>query len=137
MHGCLKNKNIGINSFQKFSWVVFLMIEILKSKIHRAVVTDANIDYEGSITLSANLMKLANILQYQKVLVVDVNNGNRFETYVIETANDNVVCLNGAAARLVSVGDKVIIMSFCYVSTLPNDYQPTIIRLNEKNEVVQ
>lgn len=116
---------------------MFLMIEILKSKIHRAVVTDANIDYEGSITLSANLMKLANILQYQKVLVVDVNNGNRFETYVIETANDNVVCLNGAAARLVSVGDKVIIMSFCYVSTLPNDYQPTIIRLNEKNEVVQ
>ncbi len=111
------------------------MIEILQSKIHRAVVTDANIDYEGSITLSSSLLKQVNLSQYQKVLVVDVNNGSRFETYIIETKEENVVCLNGAAARLVSVGDRVIIMSFCYVDAIPDDYQPSVIHLNEKNEV--
>ena len=112
------------------------MIEVLKSKIHRATVTDANIDYEGSITLSSNLIKLANILKYQKVLVVDVNNGNRFETYVIESSDENVVCLNGAAARLVSIGDRIIIMSFCYLDEAPDNYEPTILLLNEKNEVI-
>ena len=88
------------------------MIEILQSKIHKAVVTDANINYEGSITISADLIKLVGLYEFQKVLVVDINNGQRFETYVIETADPNVICLNGAAARLVTVGDLVIIMAF-------------------------
>jgi len=69
------------------------MIEILHSKIHKAVVTDANINYEGSITISADLIKSAGLHEYQKVLVVDINNGQRFETYVIETTDANVICV--------------------------------------------
>lgn len=110
------------------------MIEILQSKIHRAVITDANINYEGSITISADLIKLAGISEYQKVLVVDIDNGQRFETYVIETADQNVICLNGAAARLVAVGDRVIIMAFKFIDCVPKDYKPIIIVLNENNE---
>ena len=72
----------------------------------------------------------------KKVLVVDVNNGNRFETYVIETDKDNIVCVNGAAARLVSKGDRVIIMAFGYFVDMTKDYQPSVIKLNEKNEVI-
>jgi aspartate 1-decarboxylase len=111
-------------------------MEYLKSKIHRAVVTDANINYEGSITLSRSLVEKAGLKRYHKVLVVDINNGNRFETYVIESPNENVVCLNGAAARLVTIGDRIIVMAFCYLNELPDNYEPTIICLNEKNEVM-
>ena len=114
------------------------MIEILKSKIHRAVITDSNINYEGSITLSSSLIKKANFVKYEKVLVVDINNGNRFETYVIESPDDNIVCLNGAAARLVSIGDLIIIMSFRYIDeNSVINYEPNIILLNEKNEVIR
>lgn len=112
------------------------MREVLQSKIHKAVVTDANINYEGSITISDELIKLAGLYEYQKVLVVDINNGQRFETYVIRTMDPNVICLNGAAARLVTVGDRVIIMAFKYVESVPNNYQPQIIVLNENNEVI-
>ena len=112
------------------------MIEILQSKIHRAVVTDANINYEGSITISADLIKLAGLYEYQKGLVVNINNGHRFETYIIETADPNIICVNGAAARLVAVGDRVIIMTFVYVDNIPKDYKPTIIVLNEKNRMI-
>ncbi|MDR0951799.1 MAG: aspartate 1-decarboxylase [Oscillospiraceae bacterium] len=110
------------------------MIEMLQLKIHRAVVTDANLNYEGSITISADLMKLAGLREYQKVLVVDVNNGQRFETYVIKSEAKNVICLNGAAARLVSVGDRVIIMAFCYLENVPEDYKPRIVLLDENND---
>jgi len=112
------------------------MMEILQSKIHRAVVTDANINYEGSITISADLIKLAGLYEYQKVLVVDINNGQRFETYVIESAYQNVICLNGATARLVTVGDRVIIMAFSLVDRVPENYKPKIIVLDENNEVI-
>lgn len=112
------------------------MIEMLKSKIHRATVTDANINYEGSITISEELMCAADIREYQKVLVVDINNGSRFETYVIKSNQSGVVCINGAAARLVSIGDKVIIMAFVYLENPKEQYDPTIILLNEKNEVI-
>lgn len=113
------------------------MIQILKSKIHRAIVTEANLDYSGSITLSNEYLKLAKIREYEKVLVVDVNNGNRFETYVISTEEKHVICLNGAAARLVSVGDKIIIMSFKFVQSENQDsYKPNIVLLNENNEVI-
>lgn len=112
------------------------MIEILQSKIHKSVVTDANINYEGSITISADLIKLAGLYEYQKVLVVDINNGQRFETYVIKTETPNVICVNGAASRLVTIGDRVIIMAFQYVESIPQKYKPTIIVLNENNEVI-
>ena len=112
------------------------MIEILQSKIHRAVVSDANINYEGSITIPTDLMELIDLHEYQKVLVVDINNGNRFETYVIETTKKNFICLNGAAARLVTIGDRIIIMAFKYVNNVPNNYKPKIIVLDENNEVI-
>lgn len=111
------------------------MFEILHSKIHRAVVTDANLDYEGSITLSSRLMVAAGIEEYQKVLIADVDNGNRFETYVIESDKNNVVCINGSAARLVSVGDKVIIMAFKLVDRKPDEYTPLIVHVDEENNI--
>lgn len=113
------------------------MIERLQAKIHRATITDANINYDGSITISADLIKLANLQPFQKVLVVDINNGQRFETYVISTQKKNEICVNGAAARLVSVGDKVIIMSFEYVAKTDDDYAPIILRMNDNNEVIE
>ena len=112
------------------------MIEILQSKIHRAVVTDANLDYEGSITIPTNLMELVGLCAYQKVLVVDINNGNRFETYVIETSKEKHICLNGACARLAAIGDRVIIMAFQYIDNVPEIYEPKIVVLNENNEVI-
>lgn len=113
------------------------MIEILQSKIHRAVVSDANLNYEGSITIPIDLMELIGLHKYQKVLVVDINNGNRFETYVIETEQENYICLNGACARLAAVGDRIIIMAFKYINKIPEDYKPKIIVMNDKNEVVR
>jgi aspartate 1-decarboxylase len=116
------------------SWEV-IMLEILKSKIHQATVTDANINYEGSITISKDLIDLAGICVYQKVLVVDINNGQRFETYVISTDEARTICVNGAAARLVSAGDRIIIMAFEFVEESSDDYKPTILILDENNEV--
>ncbi|MDE5945233.1 MAG: aspartate 1-decarboxylase [Rikenella sp.] len=90
-----------------------MQIEVLKSKIHRASVTEANLDYVGSITIDKSLMEAANIIAGEKVQVVDNNNGERFETYVIEgEAGSGCICVNGAAARRVAVGDVVIIMSY-------------------------
>lgn len=115
------------------------MIEMLKSKIHRATVTDANLNYRGSITIYEELMKAAGIYEYEKVAVVNINNGQRFETYVIEGKDpNNTICLNGAAARLVSVGDKVIIMAYRYIDEedLPPTYNPTIVIVNDDNEII-
>ena len=93
-------------------------LEMLKGKIHRAVVTQAALDYVGSITIDTELMDAAGILEYEKVQVVDVENGNRFETYTIAgEAGSGVVCLNGAAARKVQPGDKVIIISYAYLNS--------------------
>ena len=105
---------------------------LLQSKIHRGVVTDININYEGSITISTDSMSLIGLREYQKILVVDINNGQRFETYVIESAERNVICLNGAATRLVMVGDRVIIMTFSLIDKVPENYKPKIIVLDEK-----
>jgi len=87
------------------------MRTVLKSKIHRARVTEGNVDYEGSITIDKRLMEAADLVQYERVDVVDVNNGARLSTYVIE-GGSGMVCLNGAAARLVARGDIVIILSY-------------------------
>ncbi|MBP9637763.1 MAG: aspartate 1-decarboxylase [Bacteroidaceae bacterium] len=90
-----------------------MMIEVLKSKIHRARVTEANLDYMGSITIDADLLDAANLIPGEKVHIVDNNNGERFETYIIEgERGSGKICLNGAAARKVQVNDVVIIMSY-------------------------
>ena len=90
-----------------------MQIEILKSKIHRVTVTEANLNYIGSITIDEDLMEAACLIEYEKVTVVNINNGERFDTYVIKGGRDTgIICLNGAAARKVIVGDIVIIMSY-------------------------
>ena len=90
-----------------------MQIEILKSKIHRVTVTEANLNYVGSITIDEDLMDAANLIEFEKVTVVDINNGERFETYVIKGGRGTgVICLNGAAARKVAVGDIIIILSY-------------------------
>lgn len=110
-----------------------------KSKIHRATVTDADLAYEGSITLDPALMEAGDLLEYEQVHVVNINNGARFETYVItgERASGDVV-LNGAAARLVQPGDKVIIMSYAaYDEAELEGFQPRLIFVDEANGIVE
>ncbi len=110
---------------------------MLKSKIHRAVVTQADLDYVGSITIDKNLMEAADIVANEKVTIVNNNNGERFETYVIEgEPGSKVICLNGAAARLVQKGDVVIILTY----TLLEDgecatHKPKLVFVNEDNEI--
>ena len=92
-------------------------IEMFKSKIHRATVTEANLNYVGSITLDENLMDAARLLEHEKVQVVNINNGERLETYVIKgERGSGIVCLNGPAARKVAVGDVIIVISYCSLS---------------------
>jgi len=109
----------------------------LKSKLHRATVTDADLNYEGSISIDPDLMKAADILPFEKVDVVNINNGARFTTYAITgKANSAEICLNGAAARLVHVGDKVIIITYAHYSQNELDeYQPTIVLLGDGNQI--
>ncbi len=111
---------------------------MLKSKIHRATVTDASLDYIGSITLDTTLMKAADILPNEQVHVLNLATGARFETYAIEGEPDSgVVCVNGAAARLVCPGDKVIVLTY---ASLPDedcqDWSPRIVFVDEKNRIV-
>jgi len=108
---------------------------MLKSKIHRAHVTDANIDYEGSITIDKELMDAADILPYEKVEVLNINNGARFSTYAI-AGEKGEICLNGAAARLAIKGDLVIILTYCHVedNEAPN-LAPKLVHVNEKNAI--
>ena len=90
-----------------------MKIEVLKSKIHRVTVTEADLNYIGSVTIDENLMEAANLIENEKVQILNINNGERFETYVIKGArNSGVICLNGPAARRVAVGDIVIIVSY-------------------------
>lgn len=114
-------------------------IAMLKSKIHRAVVTQAELDYVGSITVDTALLKEAGILEYEKVQVVDIDNGLRFETYTIAgEENSGVICLNGAAARCVTKGDRVIIMAYC--SLTPDEaktHKPTVVFVDENNKITQ
>src|SRR5262245_60904449 len=115
-----------------------MMRWMCKSKIHRATVTEANLAYEGSITVDESLMGSADIVPYEMVQVFNVNNGERFETYAIPGPKDSgVVCLNGAAARLGVVGDKVIIISsaMVYESEVPS-YSPKVVFVNDKNKKV-
>lgn len=114
------------------------MRTMLRSKIHRARVTGANVDYEGSITIDKQLMKAADILPYEMVHVLDVNNSARFQTYAIEgEAGSGVINLNGAAARLVARGDIVIILSYCNVSDEEARlHEPKLIYVDANNAIV-
>ena len=114
-----------------------MTLEMLKSKIHRAIVTQAELNYVGSITIDERLMEAAGIYEYEKVQIADVDNGARFETYVIAgEAGSGIVCLNGAAARMVSTGDKVIIMSYAQMAPEEiRDNPPKVVFVNEKNEI--
>ena len=113
-----------------------MTIEMLNGKIHRAVVTQADLNYVGSITVDAALLDAAGILEYEKVQVVDVNNGNRLETYAIAgERGSGIICLNGAAARCVSPGDVVIIMTF--VQLTPEEaknHHPTVVFVDGHNK---
>ncbi len=112
-----------------------MLIEVLKSKIHRARVTEANLQYAGSITIDEKLMGAANLITGEKVQVVNLHNGERFETYVIKgRKNSGVICLNGPAARLGQAGDLVIILAYAQMSPEEGKkFHPKIVQLNEKN----
>ena len=116
-----------------------MTIEMLKGKIHRATVVQAELDYVGSITVDQNLLDASGILEYEKVQIVDVNNGNRFETYTIAgKRGSGMICLNGAAARCVSTGDKIIIMA--YASMTPEEakeFRPAVVFVDDDNKPVR
>ncbi len=114
-----------------------MMRYMCKSKIHRATVTDANLNYVGSVTIDSLLMEKADILPYEKVQVVNLNNGARFETYAIEgERGSGTVCLNGAAARLAVPGDLVIIIAYglCEEREIKKGWEPRVVHVDEKNQ---
>ena len=115
-----------------------MIVRALKSKIHRAVVTGADINYIGSISIDKKLMIAANLLEYEKVQVLNITNGNRLSTYVIEAPEKSgEVCINGAAAHLVSPKDLIIIVSYCTINhDLLKDHHPSVVHVNKKNQVV-
>ena len=114
-------------------------ITLLKAKIHRAVVKQADLDYVGSITIDSELLRESGIIEYEKVEIADIDNGNRFETYAIAgEAGSGIICLNGAAARCVEKGDKVIIMA--YAQMTPEEaktHKPTVLFVDENNRIVR
>ncbi|MGO2314421.1 MAG: aspartate 1-decarboxylase [Pseudolactococcus laudensis] len=114
-----------------------MLLDMLKCKIHRATVTQAELDYVGSITIDAKLLAASGLLPYEKVHIVNFNNGERFETYVIEgPADTGVICLNGAAARKVQVQDKIIIMAYAQVT--PEEarvLKPQVVFVTDDNKV--
>lgn len=116
-----------------------MTIRMLKGKIHRAVVTQAELNYVGSITVDARLLEAAGILEYEMVQIVDVENGNRFETYTIAgEAGSGMICLNGAAARQVQIGDHIIIMA--YADMTPEEagtHKPYVVFTDEKNQIAK
>ncbi len=114
-----------------------MFLEALKSKIHRAIVTEANLNYAGSITIDEDLLEAGNIQVNEKVFIVNNNNGARFETYAIKGARGSgIICLNGAASRLVQVGDVIIIMTFAWMQPdeLPH-HKPIVVHIDEKNKI--
>lgn len=116
-----------------------MQITLLKSKIHRASVTQAELDYVGSVTIDSALLREAGIMEYEKVQIVDIDNGNRFETYTIAgEENSGVICLNGAAAKCVSVGDKVIIMAYALLTPdEARDHKPTVLFVDADNRMTR
>lgn len=111
---------------------------MLKSKIHRATVTDADLHYEGSVSVDLDLLEASNILPFEHVHIWDVTNGNRFETYTLEAPRGSgTICINGAAAHLAKKGDIIIITSFMSLSEQEaKDYIPTVILVDEQNRII-
>ncbi len=111
---------------------------MFKSKLHRARITQADLYYEGSLTIDQNLMEAADFMPFEKVSVVNINNGERFETYVIPgKRGSRDICLNGAAARKGQVGDEVIIISYTTVpDAVARDWEPTVVLVDKHNQVV-
>ena len=116
-----------------------MLISLLKSKIHRATVTDAVVDYIGSITIDKELLAQAGMLVFEKVLVVSLDTGERLETYIIEgESGSGEICLNGAAAKIMNKGEKIIIMSFCQLTEKQaKKFKPKIIHVDENNNIVK
>ena len=115
-----------------------MMLEMVQSKIHRATVTAAHLDYIGSVTIGKNLIKASGLKSGQKVDIVNVNNGERFSTYVILGDNDNEIKINGAAARKAQINDLIIIIAYVYLEQNElNRYKPTVVLVNKNNEVEQ
>ncbi|HBX22877.1 MAG TPA: aspartate 1-decarboxylase [Desulfotomaculum sp.] len=116
-----------------------MFVTLFKSKIHRAVITEANLNYVGSITIDEALMEAADIMPNEKVQVVDNNNGARLETYVIPGPRDSgVICLNGAAARLVQPGDTAIIITYAMMTREEaRTFKPTAVLVDENNRVIR
>lgn len=115
-----------------------MTIEMLKGKIHRATVMQAELNYVGSITVDLDLLDASGILEYEKVQIVDIDNGSRFDTYTIAgERGSGMICLNGAAARCVSTGDKIIIMSYAQMTPeeIKNNYHPTVVFVDENNKI--
>ncbi|UAY51069.1 aspartate 1-decarboxylase [Ferruginibacter albus] len=114
-----------------------MIIEILKSKIHRAVVTEANLNYVGSCTIDEDLMEAANLIEFEKIQVVSINTGARLETYVIKgKRGSGVICMNGPAARQIIAGDIVVIMSYASMSfEEAKKFKPTLVFPKENNKL--
>ncbi len=114
-----------------------MQIEVLKSKIHRVKITEANLHYIGSITIDEDLMEAANIIENEKVTVLDIDNGERLDTYVIRGGRGTgMICMNGPAARRISVGDTVIVISYCTMDfEAAKKHKPTIIFPKEDNSL--
>ena len=114
-----------------------MFIDLLKAKIHRATVTQAELNYVGSITIDEELLEASGICVYEKVLIVDIDNGERFETYTIPgERGSGMICLNGAAARCACVGDKIIIMSFAQMTPdEAKDFAPKVVFLEDGNAI--
>ena len=114
-----------------------MKIKLLKSKIHRATVTDACLDYEGSISVDQTLLDAANIVPYEKVHVLNVTNGNRLESYALPSNKKGEICINGAAAHLVNPGDIVIIVTYAQMTVQEADnFKPSLVYPNTNNEII-
>lgn len=116
-----------------------MLVDMLKGKIHRGTVTQAELDYVGSVTIDGDLLEASGIYEYEKVLIVDINNGNRFETYTIEgPRGSGMICLNGAAALCSEVGNKVIIMAFAQMTPEEvKSHRPAVVFVDECNKPVR
>ena len=116
-----------------------MLREFLNSKIHRATVTDANLNYVGSITIDEEFLELAKIREWEKVEILNINNGERFQTYAIKgKRGSKCFCLNGAAARKAQKGDKIIIVTYAYLNENEIDkHKPTIVQVGDNNEIIR
>ena len=118
-----------------------MKIEVLRAKLHQACITQADVDYEGSLGIDIELMEAVGIYPFEKVLVANINNGSRLETYAIpEPFGSRRMILNGAAARLGSAGDRIIVMSFCWLDEAvvrEGKHRPRVLRLDEHNEPIR